>query len=718
MKDTVNKIIGQLVYDKVALKKAYNYYHGVRDADQFRHIEENYGIGTPTSISFTPLIKKHIDVLVGEYLELNPQLTTSCKDENTLNNILRDKQNKINSEVFSLYENELKSIVLKVFGEKSEHSIDDSYIAKRIEDIKSNIDNSFVSEYEVAAQNILTYISQSRHIDSKNKMRDLFSDLLIGGVAYYKVYEDDGNVNIRVLNPLDTFVERNVNEYYLNKSHKSVSRRWLTREQIIIEYGDLLSEENLEELPSLIRNSVSDTGAFYVRGVQAKDGCINAPTPGILGGLEVSPISTWDANYDYKSRNYNIIPVYEVEWLDYDKSKKRVRKYSSVKIGDNIYIEYDPVDDLDMSVNGIFFLDKNGVPFSIISSTMDMQDKYDLLIYYRDNLIATSGTTGQWIDIAFIPDALGDDLPDKLTRWQSYLKNGLGLYDSSQEGGELMNTTFSGYDNSVSANGIQAIQMAIDNIEMQAASVTGVFPEKLGGIQQRDAVSNVKVGLRYSTLLTKQYFTAIDSLHKEINYDYLKLAKKVYKKGITGELILGPKYSRIFTALPEHFTLTDYDVHIEDSSETFKNRETIQSLSVEMIKAGYVDPDVILNIITSKNLTEIKDYVEDSMRIKKEENNIINQLQQKNEQSEQVIKDLQKQTNEYEGVIKSLNNKIDNNAKEKIGVSMRELDLKETEIENKKEHDAKTIRYKEQQVQAEIAQTYDNNPNNDAIKNI
>ena len=43
--DKINRHINELVYDKSQLKKAYNYYHGVRDAEQFKHIEENFGIG-------------------------------------------------------------------------------------------------------------------------------------------------------------------------------------------------------------------------------------------------------------------------------------------------------------------------------------------------------------------------------------------------------------------------------------------------------------------------------------------------------------------------------------------------------------------------------------------------------------------------------------------------------------------------------------------------
>jgi hypothetical protein len=64
----------------------------------------------------------------------------------------------------------------------------------------------------------------------------------------------------------------------------------------------------------------------------------------------------------------------------------------------------------------MFFSDKNGQPFSLILHTRTLQDKYDLLIFCRDNLIASSGTVGDWIDIAHLPVALGVELPERLEK--------------------------------------------------------------------------------------------------------------------------------------------------------------------------------------------------------------------------------------------------------------------------------------------------------------
>ena len=222
--EKINKCINELVYDKVQLRKAYNYYHCTRDEEQFRHIEDNYGIGTPTSVGFTPLIKKHVDVLVGEYLELDPDLQITCKDEKTISNIMRDKQLKIHEAAYKYFEKQLNNVLLQVFFFFFEPVVD-ALFEQELAQIKKDTERSYVSEYEIAAQNILNYIKNSRDIDLKNKMRDLLTDLLIGGMCYYRTRPKGETIGLEILNPLDTFVERNFNEFYLNKSPRAVVRK-------------------------------------------------------------------------------------------------------------------------------------------------------------------------------------------------------------------------------------------------------------------------------------------------------------------------------------------------------------------------------------------------------------------------------------------------------------------------------------------------------------
>ena len=103
-------------------------------------------------------------------------------------------------------------------------------------------------------------------------------------------------------------------------------------------------------------------------------------------------------------------------------------------------------------------------------------------------------------------------------KWLSYKKQGLAILDSSQEGiyKSPLNTIFNGYDNTVKAQAIQAIQLAIDAIEQTTSSITGVFRERLNGIEARDAVTNVQIGQKNSFVVTKQYYHQMDLVVNEL----------------------------------------------------------------------------------------------------------------------------------------------------------------------------------------------------------
>lgn len=722
--EKINKCINELVYDKVQLRKAYNYYHCTRDEEQFRHIEDNYGIGTPTSVGFTPLIKKHVDVLVGEYLELDPDLQITCKDEKTISNIMRDKQLKIHEAAYKYFEKQLNNVLLQVFGDGKEPVVD-ALFEQELAQIKKDTERSYVSEYEIAAQNILNYIKNSRDIDLKNKMRDLLTDLLIGGMCYYRTRPKGETIGLEILNPLDTFVERNFNEFYLNKSPRAVVRKWMTAERILDEYGKELSKEAKEKLETHQDQGVRNDNFIYVKTDMAPFSAMTS-TPGILGGMEAHPIrENRGAAAIAKENTYE---VYECEWIEYDKEKERLTRHEGVKIGTEIYIvrgESENItrsisnpNDCSLSINGIFFSDKNGDPFSILLSTMDLQDRYDLTIYYRDSLIASSGTIGDFLDAAHLPEFLGEEMPERVQKWLAYKKQGVAWIDSSMEGSQMINTAFNGYDDTIKAQTIQAFQMVLESIEQQASSITGVFAEKLGGIQQRDAVSNVKVGIRQSTLLTKQYFSAMDLIYKEVNYDLLNLAKIVFKKGIAGTLINGTRLNQIFTALPEYYTMTDFDIHIQDSTEAFQMRETLKAYCAELIKAGLANAELIVDMSAAKNLTELKMVVKDALEKQKAETGQMQQLQQQATQAEQTVKEYEKQIKQMQEQMQQMEKQLEKMNEEKLALERDRLELDKKIAADKHSYDMRVAEIKEQQAQAEIAQLYDGNPYNDKIKEV
>lgn len=305
-------------------------------------------------------------------------------------------------------------------------------------------------------------------------------------------------------------------------------------------------------------------------------------------------------------------------------------------------------------------------------------------------------------------------------KWQALKKQGIALLDSSQEGrissGQApLNTIFNGFDNTVKVQAIQAIQVAIESIEQTASSITGVFRERLNGIEQRDAVTNVKIGQNNSFIITKQYYHQMDLIVNEMLLDCLNLAKVVFKNGLTGTIVLGDKYQKVFTALPEYFTMTDHDIRIITSTDVIKDLEQIKNIIPEFVKSGGLPPDIIIEAITSKSLPDLKYKIKRAMRIQKDENNQMAQLGQQNQQLQQQLQELQKQLQQAQKKIEQLN-------QTKLQLEQKQLEqtykIEMYKANTDRSYKEATVEEQKRRTEVEIAQLTDGNPYNDKLRQL
>lgn len=713
--DLLNKTdetIAELVYNKVKLQKAYNYYNGKRDKEQYKYLEENFGIGSPTAVQFTPLLKKHVDELVGEFLDTPILPKVSCKDDDTISNIGREKQLEISKQIIQFLKNHLNNSLLQIVQGRD---ITDKAIKQQLDKIIDNINDSFVSQYEITAQNVIQYIIQSRHTDLVTKLRQLLTDILITGYCFYRVIsKNNTNIDIEVLNPLNVFIDRNPDSIYIKDSYRVVVRSWLTKSQVLAKYGKELSKEDISKL----RDDWQDkTTGEYRRS--------NSPVISVYDDMD-------DEDEDIipgrpHSDRGNLIPVYEVEWIETD-DNFIMQRYNTIRISDEYYIlrgkdenvvrsQSNP-NQCSLTVNGVVFLNRSKEPYSLILKCASMQDRYDLLIYYRDILIANSGIKGSIVDISMIPKFLGVQFPERIQKYMAYKKAGVQLIDTTMEGraeGQPLNTIFNGFDDSIPAAAVQAIEVTIQSVENTVSSITGVFRERLNGIQQRDAVSNIQQGVTNSFTITKPYYQQMDLVTCEILTDCLNLAKVVFRNGLEGTLILGEHQQQIFTALPQYFTFTDYDIHVTPSTEIMQDMQTIKSMLPDLIKSGLVSADIVFEAVTAKSLTQLKLAVKKALAKQKQENNQLQQLSQQLEQVQQQNQELQKQLQQAQQQIKSLN-------EQKMQLDQKKIQL-EYQVDWFKAQADKAYRdrqldIEEERTKIELAQMRDGNPYNDKIKQI
>lgn len=723
LKKMADNICNMLVYDKDYIRKAYNYYNGKLDKDQYRYLEENYGIGSPTSVEFIPLIRRHIDVLVGRHLsdKIKPKIT--CKDKDTLTNIFKEKQRKI-------YESEINRIKSSLY-DSLEALFDPNYKRKfdasdeELEKLKHDIDKDFISEYETSAQHMINFFIQNRDINLSYKLKTLFLDILIVGQCFYKITipRKGETPDIEILNPLDVFYERNEHSPFIKDSTRAVVRRYLDKQQIISRYGSKLSNEDIEEINTkLINYSDTNSNVVYVR----------TEGGGLVSGVGVSTVDEYN-NDTYDRRRYDLYPVYEIEWISNNKYKDkegktryRMDRYEVIRIGQDIHICLGKDDDVIRSIEhpdrctiklgGVSYNDRNGTPFSLVLATASLQDKYNVLFYQRDALIASSGIKGDFLDVAQLPSFLGKTPQERLIKWNAYKKKlGIALINTAQDGSQSnLNTIYKGYDDTLDGNAINALQLAINQIEEVCSSITGVYRESLGSIEQKDAVTNVETGIKQSNIITKQYFSLMDNITSEVLKDALNAAKISYKEGMVGSIILGNKLQKVFTIDPQKFSFTDYDVHIADNSDIVKDMQKIETMTYEFIKAGNVDADVIIEGVTAESLSDFKYDLLKSISKKKEEANQSNEMLQKIQQYEQELAKAQKE-------IQALTKKANDIEQAKLQVKTDEInkkyDVQKEANETTKEKVNNDYELDKKRTDIEYGQLFDGNPYNNKVKN-
>lgn len=723
--DWCNYVISTLVHERTDLVKAYNYYNGVRDHYQYENLEKNYGVGNPTSVGFTPLTRRHIEALVGEYLNTKPQPKISCKDSHTLSNMFREKQLQVTKETNDYISKFLNNAIYQALNppQQGQQPTSDAEIERELNQIKESVDRNFISNYEIAAQDIIEYVMQNRDIDFQNKLEQLLLDLLIAGQAYYKVVPtlSHENFRIEVCDPLNTWIDKDPKSRYMKNGYKSVVRKWMSPEEIEIKYGKYLSAEDrkcIKDLKGFLDNT--DENYALITGQSSRCGR-QIHTPGLWADTGIHPFNDSETEYD------DLIPVYDVEWID---SKRKDKEfigycYHVTRIGNGIYI-FDE-DDIMMprnidapnvprlSINGIWYTNGHGAPYSLMLVTANLQDNYDMTIYKKDNAIALSGTKGAIVDMSALPEQLGGSTEERIIRYQGYRKVGLALIDSAQEGtSNTPNTIYNGYDDTLDVNTIQAYQLSLQMIEATVSAITGVTPERLGGVVPRDAVANVETGMQQSFIITKRYYQAMDTLVKEMLLDCIDMAKVVYKKGITGQLVLG-NTKKIFTLLPEYYTFTSYDIDLADSAQVIKEQELIKNIGMQYLGSNMMDPEIMLIINTSKSLTEMKELAMKSIREKKIENNQIQQLQQQLQQAQQQQQQMQKQLEESTRKIAQLNEKKLNIEQQN---NQAEQSIKWAKVKGDLENRERELQLIQERNKLEAAQLFDNIPQNDKISNV
>jgi hypothetical protein len=716
LKDMIDYWISTLVREKRDIKTYRNYYSGSRDNRDFEYLTENFGIGSPTKLKFTNLIKPRVDALVGKVVDETFTYKVTCTDDKTISTVEESKKKgKIQKITDSL----------KAFSNRMLNAINSSKdelpgLSELQEDIKSQskkFSTNFISDFEIAAQDVLVYISRDEKFNMKQKLKLLALDLLITGECYYKVYcrRIGSDPVLEVIRPENFFYNKNADSQSigdLSETDAVVHRDWLTRKEILSRYGKYMDTDQKEYL---FGSTARTSSARIIRSGEyiEKDDDLISPysDPHRLEVFNVEWFALNKVPYDDEDKeSETFVDGYADQPKNYG---WRVDRYEGVRIAGSTYVncgkssyavrsQENPYLTR-LNYGGVRYDDRtdDGKPYSVVGALKDLQDAYDTTIFYRDNLIAHSGVSGDRINVAGIPKVLGNNFMERLFKFIALKKNGFELIDPTEPGAQLF-SHYGSFDNSINGQSLDSIEKVITGMERQADITAGTNPQMLGQIAERDAVNNVIQGIRQSLLINEDILELIRHNTKSMLTRVLETSQICYREGKKGSYIMGSE-SYTFSIVPDNFCFSDYAISISYGSKDEIKLQELKAIAKELIASGQLPADVIVHIILSESITEVKRLVDAAVAKSAEENNQLGQATQHIEQLSSQLKDLQAQLNKTQQQLAAAESQQQQFRGEELA-HKRATDNRKLEIDKQKQEDLKAFQEGQMQSKREVVQ--------------
>jgi len=709
--DMARHYIMLLNYERNNITSARNYYSSVRDEYDFQYLEDIYGMQNPIDLGFTNIIKPRVDALVGLSLLSEPDFQTHYVDKETIKKVEEKKTEQLIADVFNDIKNSME-ISRKAEGEGKDPEKQKGGVT---EDTKEFLDKvakkyseEYLSSYQIAADHIIRLIETDAEIDLSNVKKEIAKDYFITGEAYAReIYKGEGkDPKIEVILPDYFYSNRPRLDKDLKRASVVVYRERISPHEVLKKLGNKITKKDAERLFSYY-GALSGEELSLNGG--APDAELNAPVDD-MHQLDTFYLKTGWINGPlngpggYKGP---LVDLYHIEWLASTRIPNgkggfvyREDRYECYRVGYDIYIGGRRCDEAPrtkdepwktkLSYKGAINVSRNGIIHSMVHSMRELQDLYDIIMFFRNNAVANSGVSGSRVNTAAIPKALGKKFMDRLTKWITIRKQGIELIDPTEEGAQLFQH-YGDFDASVDGNTIQSINAILESITVQADIVSGVPRQTLGIIEERDAVENVKVGLNQVSILSLEMFREIDRVLNRTVQGTLDNFKYAYRKKPLHGIYKNGLAMVPFILQPDEFSTTDYKVTVISGGIENAKLMKIQALAKEFASMGAVDPDVLVKIINNKSIAEIEYMLTKATAKKKEEMQSAGQL-------EQQLEEAQKQIKQLEGEIRRLENNASQQLegrleldKEKVANEARfkEKELSLTEQKNRKDNESK-----------------------------
>lgn len=703
---TINSISS---ISKAEVEAAYRVRNGERDINDFSYLWAAYGIQFPAQLRHIPVLRVVFDSLVGQYQNRPFKWQVSSSDSDSVNCMFDQFRDDIMADVERYYVNRIRAFQLgaEQGGTEGERA------RQHLEKLKKKYESgTFQSDLEIDAKNMITWAIQRFNL--KSILEEMVNHYATSGRAYYqtKVLRVGEKPLIRAINPINLYYHKPLNVRFIKDCDRVVYRERMSVVRIWHEYGHMMTSDQQKKF-------VQDYGQYILSEDLEIIGADNAIVEPERMRDTDSSMTVQELNVDYVEFKSNVrVPMTEVEENiesgPHDKIREQKQRYKyrmdlfeGIRIGNDIHVamgrnklvtrDPDNPSYVSLTINGTCYNDINGKPYALALKVKDIGDKIDILHYHAENLLALSGSKAVMVDYPGIPAWIEGTPTQRVMKWLGFLKQGVGLVDSSQE--NAGNFQQGGPVDLSLSNTLEQIYRMAQILEDTAYRITGTNRQVLGNISQSDGKGTTELAIQGSAVVTQSFFSSFDHLAEQFMTDVANACRIAYGKGLVGNILLGEVGQRLFSIKSKQFPLAFLNVHISNSGDIERDLDSVRAVAQELITAGMLQADVAVDMVTLKSLTEIKKRIKESL-----ESGDAQQKQQADDQIKQYEDQVKKLTAQVEQMTQSQDAAKQAEVQGKMQISAAEQDRKDRELAHKVGVDNEQLKLDARRVDLEAQQ--------------
>ena len=692
-KNSINAIInnssfmGNVNNGSIDFVKLKSYYNGEIDKKDYNYVTNPYNNKKfadrfPAKIRNYNIIKPVVDLLVGEKTRRPRNFQVVCLNPDSVDAFKQKRFEEALKNIKQSFINELNSLGFNTGVPTQE--------VEPLPDLLKRFNSTYKDARAIIGEDIYDYLNWYLNLDEK--FLDAFKNWLVyGTVVSFKQSKYD-DVDMEIIPPYEVDFDRSPNLKYIEDGAWVVRRTVKSVHEIIDEYADELSEEDIDRLqfPEKYAEDGIYSSGFNLEFIEGdlninftdNDRMINVyhtvwksfKKVGKLTYLnEIGKKETIyvDENYKFSEEDGDL----DIKWFWINEILHGKR------IGRDIFVSMEPfpVQRTSLTNPSKCKLPYNGIKnsTSIVKQGIPYQLLYNIFHYRLELSIAKNKDKIALMEINTIPKKKGWD-EDKFM----YLSDAVGFafVDSTAENADGEKPIF---------NSWQVLDMSLSNyiskqfelliaIKDEWEESLGISRQRKGNIMASDGRGTTDRAIYQSATITEEIFKRFDYFEFKDISGLIDTGLHAYRKGKKASYVLGDGAVKILDLDYEDTVGIDLDVVPINSTNSYENLQILRSLSRELVQNG-MEASTLAELLESTSMSKLKSKLKEVEEARKQWE--IEQNKMKQEEADAKLKQslaIEKEAREDKQAHESIENQL--NREKDLLIKQMDVDVKMQKI--------------------------------------